>query len=61
MTTELTRADRLADRPDPDAERPIAEPATPAPRADGSRPLRRWSVGQLIARALYARPAEGQC
>jgi hypothetical protein len=59
MTTELNREDHLVDRPDADVVRPTAEPGIPAPRAEGSRPLRRWSVGELIARALAARPATG--
>ena len=61
MSRELIRADRLADPPSPDADRQIAESLTPAPPAGGSRPLRRWSVGELIARALATRPAEGRC
>ena len=61
MTTELIRADRLADPPSPEVDGQIAASPTPAPPAGGSRPLRRWSVGELIVRALAARPAEGRC
>jgi hypothetical protein len=37
--------------------------ADKAPRAGEGRPLRRWSVAELIARALTAPPAEsvGHC
>ena len=36
---------------DPTANPPIANQATSSP-TDGQRPLRRWSVAELIARAL---------
>jgi hypothetical protein len=69
MTKKSTRADSLAARSRADAAGPVAEQPTAEPSivkqtndspAAGSRPLRRWSVGELIARALAARPAEGR-
>jgi hypothetical protein len=53
-TTALLAGDFISE----DAVRGAAADETPAPTRR-TAPLRRWSVGELIARAFAARRAEG--